>query len=334
MFEILKKKYSVTGIGNAIIDIVANVEDDFIKKHNLDKGSMRIITEDEAQWLNGQISAVKMLSGGSAANTVAGLAMLGHKVAFIGKVKDDPCGKAFEKQLKAIGVTFITQKAQDSTSSTARCIVLSTPDAQRTMNTCLGIAGLIGPEDIDEETITNSSIIYLEGYLWDKDIAKKAIMKAIELAQSTGSKVAFSLSDSFCVIRHKEEFLDLVNNHIDILFANELEITALFSTDNLDFAIDKCKQSKILVVITRSEKGSIILFGHKTTLVVEAETTKVIDSTGAGDLFAAGFLSGLIKGKDLYCCGKMGSILASEAISHYGARPELSLIKLLKEKGF
>ncbi len=183
MFEILKKKYSVTGIGNAIIDIVANVEDNFINKHNLDKGSMKIITEDEAQWLNEQISAVKMISGGSAANTVAGLAMLGHKVAFIGKVKNDPMGKAFEKELKAIGVTFITQKAQDSVSSTARCIVLSTPDAQRTMNTCLGIAGSLGPEDIDEEIITNSSIIYLEGYLWDKDIAKKAILKAIELAQ-------------------------------------------------------------------------------------------------------------------------------------------------------
>jgi sugar/nucleoside kinase (ribokinase family) len=333
MFEILKKKYSVTGIGNAIIDIVANVEDSFINSHNLDKGSMKIINEDEAQWLNEQISAVKMISGGSAANTVAGLAMLGHKVAFIGKVKNDPMGKAFEKELKAIGVTFNTKKAQNSVSSTARCIVLSTPDAQRTMNTCLGIAGSLGPEDIDEETITNSSIIYLEGYLWDKDIAKKAILKAIELARSTGSRVAFTLSDSFCVIRHKEEFLNLVKNHIDILFANELEIAALFGTDSLDFAIDKCKQLEILVVITRSEKGSIILFGHEITLV-EAEMTKVIDSTGAGDLFAAGFLSGLIKGKDLYSCGKMGSILASEVISHYGARPELPLIKLLKEKGF
>jgi len=290
MFEILKKKYSVTGIGNAIIDIVANVEDSFINSHNLDKGSMKIITEDEAQWLNEQISAVKMISGGSAANTVAGLAMLGHKVAFIGKVKNDTCGKAFEKELKAIGVTFITQKAQNSSSSTALCIVLSTPDAQRTMNTCLGIAGSLGPEDIDEETITNSSIIYLEGYLWDKDIAKKAILKAIELAQNTGSRVAFTLSDSFCVRRHKEEFLNLVNNHIDILFANELEIAALFGTDNLDIAIEKCKQLKILTVITRSEKGSIILFGHE-IILVEAEKIKVIDSTGAGDLFAAGFLS-------------------------------------------
>jgi sugar/nucleoside kinase (ribokinase family) len=333
MFEILKKKYGVTGIGNAIIDIVANVEDNFINKHNLDKGSMKIITEDEAQWLNKQISAVKMISGGSAANTVAGLAMLGHKVAFIGKVKNDPMGKAFEKELQDIGVTFLTQKAQDSVSSTARCIVLSTPDAQRTMNTCLGIAGSLGPEDIDEEIITNSSMIYLEGYLWDKDIAKKAILKAIELARNTGSRIAFSLSDSFCVKRHREEFLNLVNNHIDILFANEMEIAALLGTDNLDFAIDKCKLLNIMFVITRSEKGSIILFDHKITLV-EAEKTEVIDSTGAGDLFAAGFLSGLIKGKDLYCCGKMGSILASEVISHYGARPELSLTRLLKEKGF
>ncbi|MCL5073121.1 MAG: adenosine kinase [Actinobacteria bacterium] len=333
MFEILKKKYSVTGIGNAIIDIVANVEDNFIKNHNLDKGSMKIITEDEAHLLNEQIAAVKMISGGSAANTVAGLAMLGHKVAFIGKVKNDALGKAFERELEAIGVTFITRKAKSSISSTARCIVLSTPDAQRTMVTCLGIAGSLGPEDIDEKIITNSSIIYLEGYLWDKDIAKKAILKAIELARNTGSRVAFGLSDSFCVIRHKDEFLNLINDRIDILFANELEIMALFSTDNLDFAVDKCKRLKILSVVTRSEKGSIIIFGHKAAFV-EAEITKVMDSTGAGDLFAAGFLSGLIKGIDLYSCGKMGSILASEVISHYGARPELPLIELLKEKGF
>jgi len=333
MFEILKKKYSVTGIGNAIIDIVADVEDSFINNHNLDKGSMKIITEDEAKWLSEKISAIKMISGGSAANTVAGLAMLGHKVAFIGKVKDDPMGKAFEKELKAIGVTFITKKAKDSTSSTARCIVLSTPDAQRTMNTCLGIAGSLAPEDIDEKTIINSSIIYIEGYLWDKDVAKKAILKAIELAKNTGSKVAFSLSDSFCVIRHKENFLNLINNSVDIIFANEVEIKALFDTGDMESAIEKCSQLKILAVVTRSEKGSIIIFGNE-IILVEAEKTKVIDSTGAGDLFAAGFLSGLIKGNDLYCCGKMGSILASGVIGHYGARPEFSVVKLLKEKGF
>ncbi|MCL4417893.1 MAG: adenosine kinase [Actinobacteria bacterium] len=333
MFELLKKKYSVTGIGNAIIDIVANVEDNFIKNHNLDKGSMKIITENEAHLLNEQISAVKMISGGSAANTVAGLAMLGHNVAFIGKVKNDALGKAFESELKSIGVTFITRKAKSNISSTARCIVLSTPDAQRTMVTCLGIAGSLGPEDIDEKIITNSSIIYLEGYLWDKDDAKKAILKAIKLAKNNGSRVAFSLSDSFCVIRHKDEFLNLINNRINILFANELEIMTLFDTDNFDSAIDKCKKLKVLVVITRSEKGSIIIFENE-TIFVKAQITKVMDSTGAGDLFAAGFLNGLIKGMDLCSCGKMGSIIASEAISHYGARPELPLTDLLKEKGF
>ncbi len=330
MFEILKKKYSVTGIGNAIIDIIANVEDSFISSHKLDKGSMKIISEDEALWLHDHISAVKMISGGSAANTIAGLAMLGHKVAFIGKVKNDSMGKEFEKELKAIGVTFVTKKVQNSMSSTARCIVLSTPDAQRTMNTCLGIAGSLDPEDIDEGIIANSSIIYLEGYLWDKDIAKKAILKAVELAKSTGSRVAFTLSDRFCVTRHKKEFLNLVNNHIDILFANEQEILELLDVENLDSAIEKCKQLKILVVITRSEKGSIILFEQQ-TIFVEAEKTTVIDSTGAGDLFASGFLSGLIKGRELYLCGKIGSVLASEVISHYGARPEVSLTRLLKE---
>lgn len=331
MFEILKKKYNVTGIGNAIIDIIANVEDGFISSHNLDKGSMKIISEDEALQLYDHISAVKMISGGSAANTIAGLAMLGHKVAFIGKVKNDNMGKEFEKELKAIGVTFSTKKAQNSTSSTARCIILSTPDAQRTMNTCLGIAGLLDPEDIDEEIIANSSIIYLEGYLWDKDIAKKAILKAVELAKGTGSRVAFTLSDKFCVTRHKKEFLNLASNHIDILFANEQEILELFDVKNLDSAIDRCKQLQILIVITRSEKGSVILFEQQ-AIFIEAEKTAVIDSTGAGDLFASGFLSGIIKGRELYLCGKMGSILASEIISHYGARPEISLTKLLEEK--
>lgn len=333
MFEILKKQYDVTGIGNAIIDIVADVEDDFIETHNLDKGSMKIISEDEAEVLHEQVTAVKMLSGGSAANTIAGLAMLGHKVAFIGKVKDDTWGKAFENELRSIGVTFITQKAQNCLSSTARCIVLSTPDAQRTMNTCLGIAGTLGPEDIDKDIITNSSIIYLEGYLWDRDIAKKAILKSIEFARGSDAKVAFTLSDSFCVMRHKEEFLNLVYNRIDILFSNEMEITALFDSNDLDDVIGICRKLRILTVITRSGEGSIIIYDGKITRV-EAEKTNVIDSTGAGDLYAAGFLSGIIKGKDLYICGKMGSILASEAISHYGARPEISPLKLIKEKGF
>jgi sugar/nucleoside kinase (ribokinase family) len=327
------KSIDVLGIGNAIVDVVANVKESFLKANNLSKGIMRLISEEEAARLNRMINAVKISSGGSAANTIAGLAALGNSVAFIGKVRNDDLGTIFENDLKNLGVIFNTKKENRGFSSTAVCIVLTTSDAQRTMNTCLGVAGNLSPDDIDEELVASSSIIYLEGYLWDQQPAKNAFLKAIDIAHKNKGKVALTLSDPFCVERHRIEFLNLIQNKIDILFANEIEILFLLETMDFDSVIRNCKKSDIIFAITRSEKGSIIITGNK-EYIVEAERTEVVDSTGAGDLYAAGFLNGLIKNKDIYSCGKMGSILAAEVISHFGARPDISLKDLLKSKGF
>jgi len=327
------KKYDVVGIGNAIVDILANVEDDFLQEHNLRKGMMRLDDELEVKRLHTCIDVVKEVSGGSAANTIVGLASLGNSVAFMGKVRDDPLGKSFEKGLKALGVDYCTKKAV-SGQPTACCVVLTTLDAQRTMNTCLGISGSLGPEDIDETIISQSEIIYLEGYLWDSDEAKKAFKKAVRIARETGGRVALSLSDSFCVKRHRVEFLDLVKNHIDILFANEEEIKSLFETSTLEKAISRCKEMKNICAITRSEKGSVVVFKDRIYMISPQRNINIVDTTGAGDLYAAGFLHGLIRGMDLESCGKIGSIVAAEVISHFGARPESSLIELLNGSGF
>ncbi|MBA7508484.1 5-dehydro-2-deoxygluconokinase [subsurface metagenome] len=327
------KKYNAVGIGNAIVDVLANVEDDFLHEHNLRKGMMRLVDELEVKRLHTYINTVKEVSGGSAANTIAGLASLGNSAAFMGKVRDDPLGGSFEKGLKELGVNYCTKKA-GSGQPTACCMVLTTPDAQRTMSTCLGISGSMGPEDIDETIISQSEIIYLEGYLWDRDEAKKAFKKAVRIARGTDGRVALSLSDSFCVKRHRVGFLDLVKNHIDILFANEEEIKSLFKTSTLEAAISGCRETKNICALTRSEKGSIIIFKDKTHMISPERNINVVDTTGAGDLYASGFLHGLIKGLDLKSCGKIGSIIAAEVISHFGARPKVSLIELVSGRGF
>jgi sugar/nucleoside kinase (ribokinase family) len=293
---------------------------------------MRLICEEEAESLHSRIAVKKTISGGSVANTIAGLAILGNKVAFIGKVKNDVLGCAFENDLRTLGVTYITKKANGDVPSTARCIVLTTPDAQRTMNTCLGIAGLLTPEDIDEDLIKNSSIVYLEGYLWDQEVAKEAVMKAVDIAKISDCKIALSLSDPFCVQRHRAEFYEIIREYIYFLFANEDEISFLFEIGDIGRAIDKCKNFIPVTAITRSEYGSIIVTKDD-IIKIEAEKTTVIDSTGAGDMYAAGFINGILKSKPLEECGRMGSILAAEVISHYGARPEKSLIELLAERG-
>jgi len=330
-----KKIISVTGIGNAIVDITACVDDDFLKSCNIAKGSMKLINEDEAKKLHSNINASCMISGGSVANTIAGLAVLGHKVAFIGKVKDDALGKVFESEMKNLGVIFNTKKAPEGSGnlSTASCIVLTTPDAQRTMNTCIGIAGELSSDDIEVGLIEKSRVVYIEGYLWDQEIAKKAIIKALKISKKTAAKVAFSLSDSFCVDRHRTEFIDIINSFADIVFANEDEIMSLFYTDVFGDAVSKCRKPGVVFAITRSEKGSLIISG-KETVEVNAIKTNIVDSTGAGDLYAAGFLSGYVKGKKFKECGKMGSILASEIITHIGTRPQKSLIEMLSKHGF
>ncbi len=328
-----KKKYKVTGIGNAIVDIVAHVQDEFLMDHDLEKGIMKIVEEDQIKKLHSKVDVVKEVSGGSAANTISGLADLGDPVAFIGKVKNDRLGKSFEKSLKDMGVVYRTGKAE-SAQPTASCVILTTPDAQRTMNTCLGISGSLGPGDIDEEIISDSEIIYLEGYLWDRPEAKKAFLKAAEMARKHKAKVALSLSDPFCVKRHRKEFLELVNGKIDILFANEEEIKSLFSTDTFSLATQKCRENGILFVLTRGGEGSTIIFKEELYNVPAEKNVDIIDTTGAGDMFAAGFLHGYIKGRDLYSCAVMGNILAAAVICHPGARPEASMAKLLKDRGF
>ena len=327
------KKYKVVGLGHAVVDVLANIEDDFLPKYDLKKGMMKIVDESEIEGLRSCVDIIKEVSGGSAANTIAALSSLGHPVAFIGKVRDDMLGRAFEKGLEEIGVSYFTIKAA-SGKPTACCVVLTTPDAHRTMNTYLGIAGFLTPEDVDEEVISQSEIIYLEGYLWDSDGAKRAFKKAIEIAGDTGGKVALGLSDSFCVERHRGEFLDLIENHVDILFANEDEIKSLFKTDDLETAISRCREMKNICVITRSEKGSVIVSEDKIIKIPPEQDINVLDSTGAGDLFAAGFLHGLINGRDLEDCGKIGSIVAAEILGQFGARPEVPLIDLVESRGY
>ena len=327
------KKYDVVGIGNAIVDILANVEDDFLQKLNIRKGIMRLVDKFEIEKLNTSVDVVKKVSGGSAANTIVGLASLGNSVAFIGKVRDDDLGESFEQGLKEFGVDYCTPKAK-SGHQTACCLVLTTPDAQRTMNTCLGISGLLNTKDIDETVISQSKIIYLEGYLWDRDEAKKVFLKAVEIARRTGGRVALSLSDPFCVDRHRAGFLDLVNNHTDIVFANENEIKSLFGVYRFDAVVSKCGGTKNICAITRAGEGAVVISKDKVHIIPAEKDVNAVDTNGAGDLYAAGFLHGLVRGMDLKSCGRIGNITAAEVISHLGSRPEVNLAELVSSRGF
>jgi len=326
------KKFSVVGIGNAIVDVIANVDDNFLEKHNIKKGNMQLISKKEAKQIYGAINIVKEMPGGSAANTIAGLASFGSKTAFIGKVKDDPLGSVFERGLKSLGVNCNTRKVKVGIP-TGYCVVLVTPDVQRTMNTFLGASETLRPDDIDEDIISDSGITYLEGYLWGGADSKKAFLKAIEISHKNGGKTALSLSDSLCVDRYRAEFLELAKkNYIDILFANEDEIKSLFSEKSFTGAVEKCRGMKIICALTRSEKGSVITCSGSTHTVAASSPAALVDTTGAGDLYAAGFLYGLTNGKDLSTCGRIGSIAASEVISHFGARPEKVLSGLINKK--
>lgn len=324
------KLYNVVGIGNAIVDVLAHVDDAFIDEHGLKKGVTRLIDEAEANYLHGKIDVADQVSGGSAANTIAGLALLDNPVAFIGKVKNDTWGNAFETGMTGCGVHCHANKATDG-YSTARCVVLVTPDAQRTMNTFLGISGTLGPENVDEDLISNSYVTYLEGYLWDRPEAKQALLKALRISRVSGGKSAVSLSDSFCVDRHRDEFLDLAKNHVDILFANETEAMALFQTNSIETAISELKSFGIIAAITLGKDGSVIISQDQTHKISAKPAGNLVDTTGAGDLYAAGFLHGLTTGRGLLTAGRMGSIAAAEIISHFGARPKQSLTKLFAE---
>jgi sugar/nucleoside kinase (ribokinase family) len=319
--------YDILGIGNAIVDVVARAEDSFLSRHDMHKGAMILIDAASADQIYAAMPPGQESSGGSAANTCAVAAGLGSRVAYIGKVADDQLGGVFRHDINAVGVHFPTA-ALFGGAPTARCLILVTPDGQRTMNTFLGACVSLTEADVDPALVAASAITYLEGYLFDPPAAQAAFRKAANAAHDAGRRVALSLSDAFCVNRHRAAFLDLVANHVDILFANETEITALYERNSFEEAAEAARKDVALAALTRSEAGSVILHGSE-TVTINAEPTTMVDSTGAGDAYAAGFLAGLTSGKSLNLCGRMASIAAAEIISHYGARPVTDLRKLM-----
>jgi len=325
------KSFDVVGIGNAIVDIIARCDDGFLSKHDLAKGAMRLIDAEEANRLYSAMGPAVERSGGSVANAIAGLASFGAKCGFIGRVAADQFGGIFRHDIRSLGVAYDTLPASDG-APTARCLILVTPDGERTMNTFLGASVDFQPEDLELELIGAAKIVYLEGYLFDRDAAKAAFREAARAAKEAGAKVALTLSDAFCVDRHRDDFRALVQHGADIVFANEKEITSLYQVNSFEEAADLAMNDCEMAVLTRSEAGSIIVAGGE-TIEIEAENARVVDLTGAGDLYSAGFLYGLTHGASLRECGRLGSLAAAEAISHIGARPEISLQKLARDNG-
>ncbi len=321
-------KYGVAAVGNALVDVLSQVSEEFISKQDgMEKGAMTLVDETRAVELYSQMPQSLETSGGSAANTMAGFASFGGVGAFIGKVADDELGKTFQNDIRSLGVNFETQ-ALILGASTGRCMILVTPDAQRTMNTFLGASVELSPIDIDQNLIASSQITYLEGYLFDREHAKAAFIAAANIAHEAGHKIALTLSDPFCVDRHRHDFLDLVENHVDILFANEDEIKSLFMQENFDDAISAISKHVEIAAITRSSKGAVIISKGEQIKIDAQPVDNVVDTTGAGDQFAAGFLYGLTEGKTLEECGKLGAIAAAEVISHIGPRPAVRLADL------
>ncbi len=320
--------FDVLGIGNAIVDVIARADDRFLSKHDLTKGSMMLIDEARADALYAAMGSGVEVSGGSCGNTMAGIASFGGKGAYIGKVRNDQLGQVFGHDIKAIGVSFATPPAT-SGPATARCLISVTPDAQRTMSTYLGACTGLGPADIDTALVASAQVTYVEGYLWDAPEAKKAVLKAFDAAHAAGRKVSITLSDSFCVGRYRAEFRDLIRNKVDILFGNESEITSLYEVNSFEEALEMARKEAKIAALTRSEQGSVVIKGSETHAAPAAPVAKVVDTTGAGDLYAAGFLFGFTHGKPLAECARLGGIAAAEIISHVGARPETPLKSLM-----
>ncbi len=321
----------VVGIGNAIVDVLSQADEAFLEAQDLAKGSMTLIDGARAEALYAAMGPGVEVSGGSAANTMAGLASLGGRGAFVGKVRNDQLGGIFRHDIRAAGVGFETPAASDG-PPTARCLILVTEDAERTMGTFLGASVELTPEDLDAAAIAGAKVTYLEGYLWDAPDAKAAFQAAARMAHDAGRKVALTLSDPFCVERHRDSFLELIGGHVDLLFANEVEIRSLFQVEDFDRALQEIRGHCEIAALTRSAKGSVVLCGDEVHVVDAEPVAKVIDTTGAGDLYAAGFLHGYTQGKGFYDCGRIGALAAAEAISHYGARPETSLKDLVAER--
>jgi sugar/nucleoside kinase (ribokinase family) len=326
-------RLDVLAIGNAIVDVIAATDDAFLTQEGLDKGSMRLIDADEATLLYDHMGPAREISGGSAGNTAAGVAMLGGKAGFIGQVADDQLGEVYAHDIRSVGVEFTTPVRPASEMPTARSLILVTPDAQRTMNTFLGAAQNLETAALDEKQLRSAAILYLEGYLWDPATPRAAMERAIDVAHEAGRKVAFTLSDSFCVDRHRDSFNALIDSgRLDILFANEAEIMSLTDENDFDAAVAAAAKRVPTLVVTRSEKGAIAIENGERVDVPAEPVAQVIDTTGAGDLFAAGFLTGVAQGHGLERSLRMGAIAAAEIISHYGARPEADLKALVAEK--
>ncbi len=319
------------GIGNAIVDVISHADDALLLRHGLNKGTMTLIDAARADALYAMMGPAVEVSGGSAANTIAALASLGGNGAFIGKVRDDQLGAIFRHDITSLGICFSTLAASEG-PPTGRCLIFVTPDAERTMQTFLGAGGYVGPEDVDEAVIAAARVTYLEGYLWDQPRAKQAFVLAAELAHAHHRKVALSLSDPFCVDRHRDEFLRLIDEHVDLVFANEDEIVSLYREHSFDGALQHCRAGGKLMVLTRSEKGSVIVAGDEVHVVDAERVANVADTTGAGDAFAAGFLFGYTRDLQLATCARIAAIAAAEVISHVGARAEVSLAELLRQK--
>ncbi len=321
----------ILGIGNAIVDVVARADDGFLSRHDMHKGAMILVDADRAEAVYAAMPPGVESSGGSAANTCAVAAGLGARVAYIGKVADDQLGGVFRHDIKAAGVDFPSSPLIGG-APTARCLILVTPDGQRTMNTFLGACVTLGEADVDEALVASAAVTYLEGYLFDPPEAQAAFRKAAAAAHAAGRQVALSLSDAFCVHRHRAAFRDLVAGHVDILFANETEITALYEENTWEAAAEHARKDVGLAALTRGEGGSVIIRGAE-TVIVAPEYARVVDTTGAGDAYAAGFLTALTAGLALPACGKLGSLAAAEVIGHYGARPEADLQAMRKLVG-
>ncbi len=322
----------VLAIGNALVDVIATAPPSFLADNAIPKGSMRLIGADDAERLYGLLGAdTREVSGGSAANTVAGIAAMGGTPMFVGRVADDQLGAIFAHDIRAAGVGFATAPVADG-PPTGRCLIVVTPDGDRTMSTYLGACQDLSVADIDQAAVEASAVLYLEGYLWDPAAPRAAMKKAIEIARGAGRKVAFTLSDVFCVEGHRDDFLSLLGSHVDVMFGNEHEVCALYQTKNLDAAMAELGKHACVAVVTRSGNGAVVLSEGARHVVPAYPPAQVLDTTGAGDLFAAGFLSGLVAGRSLPDCARQGAIAAAEIIAHYGARPERDLRALVAEQ--
>ena len=326
-------KYDVLGIGNAIFDVLVQTDEGFLARHGMTKGGMALIDEARAAAIYQDMGPAVEMSGGSAANTIVGVANLGARAAYVGKVRDHQIGRMYIHDIRAAGVAFETKPAADG-PATGCSYILVTPDGERTMNTHLGAAQELTPADIDPAQVAASALLYLEGYLWDPANAKAAFVKAATIAHEAGRQVALTLSDAFCVDRYRGEFLDLTRNGtVDLVFANEAELRSLYQTSDFDTALTQIRADARLAVVTRSERGCVVASKEGVTAVPAFAVDKIVDTTGAGDLFAAGFLFGLARGVGHQTAGRLGALAAAEVIQHIGARPQVSLKQMAQQNG-